>query len=93
MGSDGLGENRRDIHLILAATFFYMMSPMMVTPLIVEPTVQVSINGKTYEMAAGDVVNLPVLEKTGFEFLGLADPRRRNGEARVLHWPVRDHRG
>lgn len=35
MGSDGLGENRRDIHLILAATFFYMMSPMMVTPLIV----------------------------------------------------------
>ena len=37
---------------------------------IVEPTVQVSIGGKTYEMAAGDVVNLPVLEKTGFEFLG-----------------------
>ena len=37
---------------------------------IVEPTVQVSISGKTYAMAAGDVVNLPVLEKTGFEFLG-----------------------
>lgn len=34
MSSDGLGENRRDIHLILAATFFYMMSPMMVTPLM-----------------------------------------------------------
>lgn len=82
MGSDGLGENRRDIHLILAATFFYMMSPMMVTPLIVEPTVQVSINGKTYEMAAGDVVNLPVLEKTGFEFLGwqiLVDGTERPG--------------
>lgn len=30
---------------------------------IVELTVQVSINGKTYEMAAGDVVNLPVLRR------------------------------
>lgn len=29
------GGNKRDISLILAATFFYMMSPMMVTPLIV----------------------------------------------------------
>lgn len=81
MSSDGLGKNRRDIHLILAATFFYMMSPMMVTPLIVgyapepepEVTVEVIIDGESRgKFAEGDVVVLHILpdRADGAPFIG-----------------------